>query len=81
MNESKKDDGGPAFPDDGQANYTGGMTLRDYAALTMMGNMLPLYTQTKVDADGCVLSSIIDVQGLACAALRVADAYLKERAK
>ena len=26
-------DGGPAFPDpDGQANYTGGMTLRDYFA-------------------------------------------------
>ena len=26
-------DGGPAFPDDGQANYTGGMSLRDYAAI------------------------------------------------
>ena len=30
-------DGGPAFPHDGQSNYTGGATLRDYfaaAALT-----------------------------------------------
>ena len=27
---NKKNDGGPAFPHDGQANYTGGMTLRDY---------------------------------------------------
>lgn len=27
-----KNDGGPAFPDQGQANYTGGLTLRDYFA-------------------------------------------------
>ena len=26
-------DGGPAFPHDGQHNYTGGMTLRDYMAI------------------------------------------------
>lgn len=25
-------DGGPAFPHDGQANYTGGMSLRDWFA-------------------------------------------------
>lgn len=29
-------DGGPAFPDDGQQNYTGGMTLRDYFAAKAM---------------------------------------------
>lgn len=35
-----KEDGGPAFPDDGQQNYTGGMTLRDYfAAKAMLGIM------------------------------------------
>ena len=26
-------DGGPAFPHDGQHNYTGGMALRDYMAI------------------------------------------------
>lgn len=30
---SKINDGGPALPHDGQANYTGGMTLRDYFAI------------------------------------------------
>ncbi|MCC7414382.1 MAG: hypothetical protein IT495_22395 [Gammaproteobacteria bacterium] len=29
-------DGGPAFPHDGQHNYTGGMTLRDYFAAEAM---------------------------------------------
>ena len=33
-------DGGPAFPHDGQQNYTGGMTLRDYfAAMAMLGQL------------------------------------------
>jgi hypothetical protein len=32
--------GGPAFPHDGQADYTGGLTLRDYfAAKAMQGIM------------------------------------------
>lgn len=31
MNE-QMNDGGPAFPHDGQIDYTGGMTLRDYFA-------------------------------------------------
>ena len=31
-----KEDGGPAFPHDGQADYTGGMTLRDYFAAKAM---------------------------------------------
>ena len=29
-------DGGPAFPHDGQANYTGGLTVRDYIAVRAM---------------------------------------------
>jgi hypothetical protein len=29
-------DGGPAFPHDGQQNYTGGMSLRDYFAAKAM---------------------------------------------
>lgn len=38
---SQINDGGPAFPDsEGQANYTGGMTLRDYfAAKAMQGHI------------------------------------------
>ena len=35
-----KKDGGPAFPDGGQHDYTGGMTLRDYfAAAALQGYM------------------------------------------
>ncbi len=35
-----KDNGGPAFPHDGQQNYTGGATLRDYfAAQAMQGDV------------------------------------------
>lgn len=37
---SKRNDGGPAFPHDGQANYTGGATLRDYFAAKAMQGML-----------------------------------------
>lgn len=35
---STKNDGGPAFPHDGQANYTGGLTLRDYFAAKAMAS-------------------------------------------
>lgn len=31
-------DGGPAFPHEGQHNYTGGMTLRDYFAGQALAN-------------------------------------------
>ena len=32
-------DGGPAFPDSGQADYTGGMTLRDWFAGQALAGM------------------------------------------
>jgi hypothetical protein len=34
------DNGGPAFPDGGQHNYTGGMTLRDYFAAAALQGIL-----------------------------------------
>ena len=35
------DDGGPAYPHDGQANYTGGMTLLDWFAGMALVAFLP----------------------------------------
>lgn len=43
MTTETTDDGGPAFPHDGQANYTGGMSLRDYFAGRAMQAMIPQY--------------------------------------
>lgn len=37
---SKEKTGGPAFPHDGQADYTGGLTLRDYFAAKAMQGLL-----------------------------------------
>lgn len=47
----KRNDGGPAFPDDGQADYTGGMTLRDWfagQALVAIGTAFPDTVTAKV---------------------------------
>ena len=35
-----KKDGGPAFPHDGQVNYTGGLSLRDYFAAAALEGLL-----------------------------------------
>lgn len=64
-----KKDGGPAFPDGGQYDYTGGMTLRDYFAAKaiqaiIIGN----------SADECVMGI-----GAAKDAYAVADAMLAAR--
>lgn len=59
-------DGGPAFPHDGQANYTGGMSLRAYFAAKAMQGILAHYGD---EGDYDKLSSI---------ACRVADALLAE---
>lgn len=37
---SKIKDGGPAFPHDGQVDYTGGMRLRDYFAAKAMQSLI-----------------------------------------
>ena len=62
-------DGGPAFPHDGQQNYTGVMTLRDYfAARALQGLMAnksnPLHFNPEDDA---------------AYVYRIADAMLKAR--
>lgn len=62
-------DGGPAFPDDGQQNYTGGMTLRDYfAAKAMQGFMANKSNPMRFDPDN-------DAKW----AYTIADAMLKAR--
>ena len=66
-------DGGPAFPHDGQQNYTGGMTLRDYFAAKAMQAIL--YTSMRAaGSDGSVSFDLV-----AAAAYRMADAMLKAR--
>jgi len=67
---SDKDNGGPAFPDaEGQADYTGGMTLRDYfAAKAMQGAM----ANPEVKETAGARSEW---------AYEIADAMLKEREK
>lgn len=62
--------GGPAFPDsDGQTNYTGGMTLRDYFAARAMQTMIDNYLEYGYDG----------YADLANDAYTIADAMLAER--
>lgn len=64
-------DGGPAFPHDGQHNYTGGMTMRDYFAAKAMQPILLAAMQVAGPAGG------VDFAAVAAAAHRMADAMLK----
>lgn len=65
---SKTQNGEPAFPDsDGQTDYTGGMTLRDYFAAKAMQGILAKYGE--YDSD------------IASDAYKMADAMLAEREK
>lgn len=62
-------DGGPAFPHDGQQNYTGGMTLRDYfAARAMQASMMH-----------SLPCSATEMEGIARDCYYMADAMLKAR--
>jgi len=64
--------GGPAFPDsDGQTDYTGGMTLRDYFAAKAMQAMINNYVEYGYDG----------YADLANDAYKLADAMLAEREK
>ena len=63
-------DGGPAFPHDGQHNYTGGMTLRDYfAAKAMQSIVSVLHVGIKP----------MSLESVASVAYEIADAMLKAR--
>lgn len=50
---TKIKDGGPAFPHDGQVDYTGGMTLRDYFAAKAMQGLLAADPDTRWDDYDC----------------------------
>jgi hypothetical protein len=66
-------DGGPAFPHDGQHNYTGGMTLRDYFAAEAMQPILLAAMQVAGP------ESRVDFAAIAAASFRMADEMLKAR--
>ena len=51
MKTDRIDDGGPAFPDDSQHNYTGGMTLRDYFAAAAMAAIPHCGDGSNIDSD------------------------------
>lgn len=66
-------DGGPFFPHDGQANYTGGATLRDWnAGQALMGLVRGYDNLDRIVSHADKLSEV---------AYCLADAMLVERAK
>jgi hypothetical protein len=67
-------DGGPAFPDDSQADYTGGMRLRDWFAGLAMQGMLAEAAHPQHLGYG-----LKDFPSLAEEAFYLADAMLKAR--
>lgn len=73
-----KQTGGPAFPDsEGQADYTGGMSLRDYIAAKAMAALMPVYWDTLDEYRSAAELMRCQVE----AAYEYADAMLAERAK
>ena len=73
-------DGGPAFPDDGQANYTGGRSLRDwFAGQSDIPWGAVIETLKTKGIENPTVGDVADYR----AALRYmeADAMLAERAK
>lgn len=78
-----KKDGGPAFPDGGQHDYTGGMTLRDYFAAKFCAAMV---STIRDDCDYNRLRAIVEAHDLnsvsqffAQEAYKQADAMLAAR--
>lgn len=64
--------GGPAFPHDGQVDYTGGLTVRDYfAAKAMEAIIIGNAASIAVCGEGAV--------GMAKDAYKMADEMLAER--
>lgn len=71
---SKKNDGGPAFPHDGQANYTGGMSLRDYFAAKAMQGWLASFSGENGWPGKHLLSMASDFYAMADAMLEARNA-------
>ena len=73
-------DGGPAFPHDGQADYTGGMTLRDYFAAKAMQGELAAMLDPENEVCGLPLDAPDDTLArLTAHWYRLADFMLKAR--
>jgi hypothetical protein len=70
-------DGGPAFPHDGQQNYTGGATLRDYFAAAALQAMLsnPYISERYAP---CITDTAAEAYRYADAMLFVRSARVKE---
>ena len=70
-----RDYGGPAFPDDGQMDYTGGMTLLDYfAGLAMQG----MISNDSIASVGGIAG---DIKFFARTSYAAAEAMIEERKK
>ena len=72
-------DGGPAFPHDGQANYTGGMSLRDWLAGQALIVLIRIAETPKARDEYQSEEEL--KQAFAADAYDWADAMLAERAK
>lgn len=87
MNDLRKDDGGPAFPQvvaeiQGIATNSsefalGGMSLRDYFAGQALSSFITAYLA--VNGNGCAADHAL--RNVPALAFKYADAMLKERAK
>jgi len=66
-----KSTGGPAFPHDGQADYTGGMTLRDYFAAQALQGICAKYN-IREPGDQIVIAKM---------SYELADSMIAERGK
>lgn len=69
-----KKDGGPAFPDGGQHDYTGGMTLRDYFAAKALPMAWSAFQDGYYECEAAELP-----QEVAMRAYQMADAMLAAR--
>lgn len=82
--DNQIDTGGPIIPHDGQADYTGGLTLRDYFA----GKVMHAEVTTMVDgpaaeamAEACAESGESVPDHVARISYELADAMMRARKK
>ena len=68
----KIDDGGPAFPDDGQKDYNGGLSKRDWFA----GQAMAALVAAGARPDGQDVLQCRDTSEVAAVAVQYADATI-----
>ena len=77
---SKRNDGGPAFPDsEGQADYTGGMSLRDYFAAKAMNGLCHAGFKYMAGEGHATPEAIAMMKDIGVVAYQLADAMLSAR--